>query len=180
MIAPKRRHLCVILVCAIAGGICVWGISFVWDIGYVHESGSIDLGTGKLVVVWYPRGRPFAVPYRPYIHHSYRRISHRGLIYDQFCPRIFRSKDGTQAVFLYIPVIAAVGLSAVLLFLLRHSTKRSLGASLCGRCRYQLTGNTSGTCPECGTLLTEAQRLLLTKGSFRDYRGHRPSPPQKK
>ncbi len=34
------------------------------------------------------------------------------------------------------------------------------GEPVCRKCRYQLTGCTSATCPECGNELTESQRLI--------------------
>ena len=36
--------------------------------------------------------------------------------------------------------------------------RRSLLAGLCSSCGYNLTGNTSGICPECGTPIDEAAR----------------------
>jgi hypothetical protein len=48
----------------------------------------------------------------------------------------------------------------------------SIGVPICIHCGYDLTGNTSGICPECGT--------PIPKGSFRHYRGYKSSPPQKK
>jgi len=32
-----------------------------------------------------------------------------------------------------------------------HYTRRNRADGRCGMCRYDLTGNTSGVCPECGT-----------------------------
>jgi hypothetical protein len=40
-------------------------------------------------------------------------------------------------------------------------SRRQSDPRLCTRCGYDLTGNLSGTCPECGTLVTEAQTRWL-------------------
>jgi hypothetical protein len=42
-----------------------------------------------------------------------------------------------------------------------HSRRRRQG--LCTECGYDLTGNQSGTCPECGTLVSAKARLLVRR-----------------
>lgn len=34
---------------------------------------------------------------------------------------------------------------------------------VCGGCRYDLTGNASGVCPECGEVISQEQRELLAQ-----------------
>jgi hypothetical protein len=65
-----------------------------------------------------------------------------------------------------LPVPLLIGVTAVLpccwLLLFRRSLRaRRSRAGLCRTCRYDLTGNASGVCPECGTslaLVHEPQR----------------------
>ena len=51
-------------------------------------------------------------------------------------------------VFSFYPVLAVVGVP------LRRWRRRKRG--LCVRCRYNLTGNESGVCPECGTEIEQS------------------------
>ncbi len=51
-------------------------------------------------------------------------------------------------------ILAALVILGRGLFLASRMTK-----GLCARCRYDLTGNTSGRCPECGTATPEAQTM---------------------
>lgn len=41
----------------------------------------------------------------------------------------------------------------------------SRGMPLCSRCKYDLFGNVSGRCPECGTLVSTQVHELATRGS---------------
>lgn len=47
------------------------------------------------------------------------------------------------------------------LVVLSRARQRPPDPRLCTRCGYDLTGNRSGTCPECGTPLSERQRRIL-------------------
>jgi hypothetical protein len=61
--------------------------------------------------------------------------------------------DGTYyfdvLVVLWAPMVLAVG--AGLWLVCKDRRLRQLLAGCCKACGYNLTGNTSGTCPECGT-----------------------------
>jgi hypothetical protein len=52
-----------------------------------------------------------------------------------------------------LALAAAAPFSAMIWSLLhvRRYNKRHLGWRFCSTCRYDLTGNVSGICPECGT-----------------------------
>ncbi len=66
---------------------------------------------------------------------------------------------------LYIPILFAPSwLFTFLGFRLRRAVRDVHGPPECVKCSYNLTGNTSGTCPECGTPLSEeAQSKLRDK-----------------
>lgn len=46
--------------------------------------------------------------------------------------------------------------------LMGRGRKKSEGSELCGQCDYNLTGNVSGMCPECGTRIPEEKKNKLT------------------
>jgi len=54
--------------------------------------------------------------------------------------------------YIVVPDWSLIGIAAIgaVPILLRIGSRRKR-ASICRRCSYNLTGNTSGTCPECGT-----------------------------
>ena len=63
---------------------------------------------------------------------------------------------------LYIDALWLVGMMVVLpilwlllsrLYLARHAKKLQMRIGHCNSCGYDLTGNLSGVCPECGTAL---------------------------
>jgi len=66
----------------------------------------------------------------------------------------FRGLNGVRLVYLAVPAWAVVFLTALfpslwLISAIRHLQVR--GQPLCDLCSYNLTGNTSGVCPECAT-----------------------------
>jgi len=60
----------------------------------------------------------------------------------------------------WLPTAIAFVLTIFLFAKRRRSKRMSLGG-FCSRCRYDLTGNQSGTCPECGLECNEAIQDLL-------------------
>jgi hypothetical protein len=55
-------------------------------------------------------------------------------------------------------LLAPVGL---ILVLCTFPQARELGGGLCSKCGYNLTGNASGVCPECGISISEEQPVKL-------------------
>ena len=58
---------------------------------------------------------------------------------------------------LWIPLLALI----IPTLLLWRRERRRAGSGFCLRCDYDLTGNVTGACPECGTAITDVQRALL-------------------
>lgn len=54
----------------------------------------------------------------------------------------------TAVFFVFIPALACAALSAIVANLV---FTKQLNAAACSMCDYDLTGNLSGRCPECGT-----------------------------
>ena len=62
---------------------------------------------------------------------------------------------GTQAgcFWLGAPIVVAALLFPVLIPAIRRHYRETRGPNRCGKCGYNLTGNASGSCPECGTAI---------------------------
>jgi hypothetical protein len=74
--------------------------------------------------------------------------------------------DGGARLELLVPANAVVygAIGALIGFLKADSwERRTAGPLRCTKCRYPLSGNTSGVCPECGTPLSPSQRRQLPK-----------------
>jgi hypothetical protein len=65
-----------------------------------------------------------------------------------------RSLSPEFIVPLVVPVLLMAMLPIAVVTLRWAGRRRRLKLSLCLRCGYSLTGNTSGVCPECGTAVT--------------------------
>ena len=59
-------------------------------------------------------------------------------------------KRSASTAFVVAAGIAILEASAVAVFFRRPWRRRPSRRGVCARCGYDLTGNTSGTCPECG------------------------------
>jgi len=74
---------------------------------------------------------------------------------------------GPGYAWLVLFVVFGIPLSLLLLFwgLQRIGfLPRQCGDQNCKKCNYDLTGNVSGICPECGTPIPDDQKQLLAKG----------------
>ena len=73
--------------------------------------------------------------------------------------------DASDPVLVAIASIFAIIYLIPLLWLLGPGTRaafeRRLERGLCLRCGYNLAGNTSGVCPECGALIPAASKLAI-------------------
>jgi hypothetical protein len=82
-------------------------------------------------------------------------------------------RSGDEGLILWIVLAPAAGLSMLVLFIVsirlvtgwarhRHELEpEPPGPPLCPSCAYQLTGNVSGTCPECGSPVPQRLRPRL-------------------
>ena len=70
----------------------------------------------------------------------------------------FKQPSGTRVVFLVIPYSFGFALASplpILWLVLRYGRRRSV-AGTCPSCGYDLTGNTSGICPECAAAVVRS------------------------
>ena len=64
-----------------------------------------------------------------------------------FCPKV--SAAHAIEILMLLPVIWLV-------FTIKRSSRRETQPGYCRSCSYNLTGNVSGVCPECGRKIVEA------------------------
>jgi len=69
----------------------------------------------------------------------------------------FEQQGRDRIFFLILPTFVGIVAFGLMLLLLPRSRNRVLGH--CPQCAYDLTGNVSGVCPECGRLLEQESRL---------------------
>jgi hypothetical protein len=84
--------------------------------------------------------------------------------------------QGWKYHFVRIPLWAPATLCAIypgLILLRRWRSRRRCARGFCGSCGYNLTGNVSGTCPECGQLINARAARRVSEGRHAALvRGH--------
>jgi len=106
-----------------------------------------------------PLQQPFEFASRPLKHPQPLRIGIRSAVpWHGFVCRIVGFAYGhryTAAVPMWSIALVAAILPTTFAF---GWVRRKKPAGACGNCSYDLTGNTSGVCPECGTAVGEQQK----------------------
>lgn len=139
---PPRRAVGVLkwigtMVCALI--LVAWGVSERWRVCYVGAHWNSAIIDGALET--------------EYLHHSIAPSARGWHVYwgygrfKRVWPGVLHFSWGTQAILpLWLPLVAVAVSTA---FLWRRALQRPpLGH--CQKCGYNLTGNVSGRCPECG------------------------------
>jgi hypothetical protein len=155
---------CVLIVAALASS--VWyGLEFSWNpkrpaqgIRAVYvESG--EVGFTQAMAPWWHNGR--AQGWRLSPRQSLRKL----LYHSVWVPSIERLDPFGLMVRLplWLPLCALL----VPTLLLWRRDRRRPRPGFCRQCDYDLTGNVSGICPECGTPLTEAERAAVAAAAQR-------------
>lgn len=129
----------------IASGVLslVYALTFAWGFGLVHRGWSVGFGGGTFTLAhvyawsqteWLPILSRAPFPPSP------RWLPHLTPFYGP-------GGGWIADLPMWIPLTLAIGASAVFW----HRDRR-FQPGACQKCGYNLTGNTSGRCPECGTL----------------------------
>ena len=119
-----------------------WTISLRWRVTYLGKPSSTQTGftmlTGGCLLLF-----PTALSPNPGGWHFVRHPE---------SPHWFEFHRGP--VIFILPLWIPFVLIAVPMVLVWWLDRRRIPPGHCQRCRYDLTGNTSGTCPECGTAVS--------------------------
>jgi len=113
----------------------------------------VAVRSGSLVLEW---GRSPLVPAsgRSWVFQNeppdplHPEVRNRGLIH------VVDKRSGSNWTLVYVPlwlVFVALGLLPAYRAIVMQRTRYRLARRRCSTCSYDLTGNTSGICPECGT-----------------------------
>lgn len=126
-----------------------WGISVRWRIFGVLTNGLFVLGDGAISFDWTPQtGNTGWV------------IQSANGSYGLEWPTLM---DTGAGLFLSLPFwipVAITGLISVFLWL---TERRTIVATHCGNCCYDLCTNVSGVCPECGTPISVEQKRAIVR-----------------
>lgn len=151
----RSKALRIALTAFIVCYVCVYAVSFVWSISYsgskywVIESGAFGIAESVIVEpdsIWAERSRGEKPSSWEIKRSSYARSR-------VFWPYYFNDEIDyglrVMNVFipLWLPLLPLLILAAVVIY--RDRTRRPPGH--CRKCGYDLKGNTTGRCPECGT-----------------------------
>ncbi len=135
----KRRSVKWVGVAACAFLLCVW-IGTLWSaFGYQAKTVAVDLSVGCFEVSVFPKGTPtqgWFAAWQPYEAYWLPRLIHG---------RFKTSRTTHLFVPLWIPLLL-VGTATILAF--RHDRRFAPGH--CQTCGYDLRGEFSTGCPECG------------------------------
>ena len=140
--ASVRRYRKLKWLSLVLFGLCVvaWLISSKYDVAGAWNTGVVGIQRGCFVLT-------VGVPTTPHFLWS-PRPPHPGKVFI-WKPHIVahqRNPGGTAMIPLWIPMI--VTLAAAWFF---HRKARFTRLGHCAKCSYDLSGNESGVCPECGT-----------------------------
>lgn len=134
-----RVAACVLLLCG-------W-IGTFWSVfGYQNSTMSINLWGGCLEISAYPAGtgsQGWFAAWQPYEVYWLPEF-----IYGKF--------SGARTTHLFLPLwmpLLVLGPTTIITTMRWWKRNRRLLAGDCRKCGYDLTGNTSGACPECGAAI---------------------------
>jgi hypothetical protein len=141
--------------------VALWGFCSLFRCGYGFRHSAVILERGRVCVGW-GSSDMMETSWRGWYWWGFERFPDSAL--DQLgvdMPRLVLERFGRGAQ-LEIPMYVFVVLLAVPVGIL-WMRGRPIARWECATCRYNLTGNLSGVCPECGAPIPEEVRKEIEK-----------------
>jgi len=146
--------------------VCV--VSARWGVLWIRHGSNTwaEIDVGAVLVGWVTQSAAFAPSSIQLLHHD-------GWGWSGWKPRIesITSGGGIVSIPIWIPAILLAGLSLWL-----GQSRGQSHSPLCRTCGYNLTGNVSGICPECGRPIPPPRSKCRTPTPGRTVR-NAPVPP---
>ena len=153
----KYKYSRYIMVSCILAFTASWVFSTERSIGYRFPWGDLGVGTGYMKVGWFGKNIPndWNVPMGVILNEPSPKPRNWG------CTWIVTSTYGGGGRCYYIPLWLPTSVLIIALVAIQLTQGKPI-AFACPNCSYNLRGNTSGKCPECGTefdptILTESK-----------------------
>ena len=150
---PRLRRITKWTGLGLAGVIsCIWILGAFWNLRYLQRTGDcpFSMGYGEVVIFWSdnPSAQTEALP--PWVSPGWtpeRVLASRTVRWGlERTPVVARTDNGMVFIIPFWIIFAPVAISTVLLF---WRDRRRVQPGHC-KCGYDLTGNVSRVCPECG------------------------------
>ena len=126
---------------------------------------TIQLADGVVAASWPTGSRAAPSNLRAYGVSPTFNIIPRGLVgpptYGLILPKLRSSAPLVPTIsFIFLPLWLPLLVALTPIFIVSVRNRRRIPAGHCQKCRYDLTGNTSGVCPECGLRVTPVPQNL--------------------
>ncbi|MCB9856768.1 MAG: hypothetical protein H6818_13895 [Phycisphaerales bacterium] len=127
-----------------------WGFSVIWSLELMSPKSSIGIANGCIYLIW-----KWPAPLKHYIPNECM-LSRSDYVQERFLPsyesgRRVPATGGMTWPLIAIPIwILAIPLAVGVIYLRRRRPLLD-DSPRCANCGFDLTGNESGICPECGT-----------------------------
>ena len=140
-------------------------LSFFWNISYASAYGFVSIRSGHLAIKWDVIGASKPIDMlEPHVYSTGPMGEGYVAFDDHFIPRWWLSWEGWssysgRAVLPLWTALVLIGSVTAILWYRDHRPR----PGHCQRCGYDLTGNVSGRCPECGKMIHRSARRCRGK-----------------
>ncbi|HPF37149.1 MAG TPA: hypothetical protein P5081_00480 [Phycisphaerae bacterium] len=150
---PRRLR---ILQCLVVVLWLLWGASAVWSLEIMSPKSSVFVTGGCVGFTWKWPSR-----LREFLPSEYMMDRSDAMflsIWPKYKPSVRSPASGAMLwPVLIVPLWLLVVPLTIIVVCLRRRRRALDGAPTCARCEFNLTGNASGVCPECGAAFEMAQ-----------------------
>ena len=141
----------------ITGVLWAWGYWRHTDLTWFHDGrlAGVAVRSGNFILDWGsspqvpPQGKSWAFRSEP-PDPLHREVQNRGVVHS------VDKRSGVNFMLVYVPLwlpFVTFGLAPAYRMIVARRTRYRVARRRCPACSYDITGNTSGVCPECGTSL---------------------------